>query len=67
MGTTQRIPTHIISHPDFKQRHSSVFTYNEYIALVVDHEFWEIEWYIETKWEFIKPKISTRLFPRRIV
>jgi len=32
METTQRIPTHIISHPDFKQRHSSIFTYNEYIV-----------------------------------
>ena len=32
MRMTQRIPTHIISHPDFKQRHSSVFTYNEYIV-----------------------------------
>ena len=30
--TTQRIPTHIISHPNFKQRHSSIFTYNKYIV-----------------------------------
>ena len=53
MRTTQRIPTDIISHPDFKQRHSSVFTSRLYImntlSLVVDYEVWEIRWYIEIR------------------
>ena len=36
-------------------------------SLVVDHEVWKIGWYIETRWEFIKPRNSTRLFPHLIV
>ena len=50
MWMTQRIPTHIISHPDFKQRYSSIFTsklnklITNTLSLVVDHKVWEIRW-----------------------
>ena len=69
---SQDIPSHIIQTPFLNQWHSSIFTsyissYNKYIVFSRWSWFWEIGWYIEKKWKFIKPRISTRLYPHRII